>query len=113
MSKLSNLLTICRKAGQLELGFDPMKEALSAGKAYAVIIACDISPKTEKEVRFFAGKNDVPVGKADMTIEEAYRSFGKRAGIFTVCGSGFAEKALEILQSGSKNDDHADDIESH
>lgn len=104
MSRLSNLLTICRKAGQLELGFDPMKEALSAGKAYAVITACDISPKTEKEVRFFAGKSDIPAERSDMTIDEAYRSFGKRAGIFTICGSGFAEKALEILKSEEHDD---------
>ena len=104
MSKLMNLLTICRKAGQLELGFDPMKEALSAGKAYAVITASDLSPKTEKEVRFFADKKNVPTAKSEITLDEAYRCFGKKAGIFTICGSGFAEKALKILKA-DRNDD--------
>ena len=86
MSKLMDLLTICRKAGQLELGFDPMKEALSAGKAKAVITASDLSPKTEKEVRFFAEKNNVPTAKSEITLDGAYRGFGKKAGIFTSCG---------------------------
>lgn len=108
MSKLMDLLTICRKAGQLELGFDPMKEALSGGKAQAVIVASDISPKTEKEVRFFADKKKVPVAKSDITIDGAYRGLGKKAGIFTICGSGFAEKALGILGNGENSDDNND-----
>lgn len=99
MSRVVDLLTICRKAGQLELGFDPMKEALASGKAGAVITAADISPKTEKEVRFFAAKSGVPAVRSDITLDEAGRCFGKKAGIFTVCGEGFAAKALELLDN--------------
>ncbi|MDE6762308.1 MAG: ribosomal L7Ae/L30e/S12e/Gadd45 family protein [Oscillospiraceae bacterium] len=66
---LFGLLTICRKAGQLAMGFDPMKEALDGGKARAVFIAADISSKTEKEVRFFSEKRGVPVKKTEMTID--------------------------------------------
>lgn len=95
-NKLLDLLTICRKAGKLELGFDPMKEALAGGKAQAVITAADISPKTEKEVNFFAGKKNVPAKKADITQDDVYARLGKRAGILTICDGGFAEKALEI-----------------
>ncbi|MCM1024293.1 MAG: ribosomal L7Ae/L30e/S12e/Gadd45 family protein [Prevotella sp.] len=94
--KLFGLLTICRKAGQLALGFDPMKEALDGGRARAVLTAADISPKTEKEVRFFADKRGVPVRKTEMTLEEISRALGKKAGVLTVCGEGFAEKALSL-----------------
>ncbi len=97
MSSLKGLLTICRKAGQLSLGFDPMKEALTEGKARAVIIASDISPKTEKEVRFFSGRSGVPVRKSEMTIDDIYLSLGKKAGIITICGEGFAKKALSLF----------------
>ncbi len=78
------------------MGFDPMKEALDAGKAHAVIIAADISPKTEKEVRFFSEKHGVPVRKTEMTLEGINRALGKKAGILTICGEGFAEKILRI-----------------
>lgn len=99
MSELLGLLTICRKAGQLSMGFDPMKEALAEGKASAVIIASDISPKTEKEVRFFTEKKNIPVTKTKCTIDEIHYRLGKKAGVLTICGEGFAEKALRICKS--------------
>ncbi len=102
MSNILDILTICRKSGNLELGFDPMKEALSAGKAYAVIAAADISPKTEKEARFFAEKYSVPYARSDITLDSAQQRLGKRAGIFTVCESGLARKAAELLGAGSE-----------
>ncbi len=98
MSSLKGLLTICRKAGQLELGFDPMKEALEKGKARAVIIAADISAKTEKEVRFFSDKRGVPAVKTEMTIDDIYSALGKKAGIVTILGEGFAKKALSLCR---------------
>lgn len=95
-NKLLDLLTICRKAGKLETGFDAMKEALIKEKAAAVIVAADISQKTEKEVRFFSDKKNVTVKKADFTIDEVYSRLGKRAGVLTVCDGGFAERALTL-----------------
>ena len=90
---------MCRKAGQLQMGFDAMKEALSAGKAKAVIIAADVSPKTEKEARFFADKSGVPAKKTDTSLDEIYQALGKRAGILTICDDGFAKKALDICNN--------------
>lgn len=101
---LKGLLTICRKAGLLALGFDPMKDALASGKAKAVLIASDISAKTEKEVRFFSGKSGVPAVKTEMTIDEIYRSLGKKAGILTIYGDGFAEKALSLCLEHKSTD---------
>ncbi len=103
MSSLKGLLTICRKAGQLSLGFDPMKEALVCGKAQAVLVTSDISPKTEKEVRFFSGKSGVPVKKTEMTGDDIYLAFGKRAGIITILGEGFAKKALSLCRDINDN----------
>ncbi len=98
MSSLKGLLTVCRKAGQLALGFDPMKEALAEGKAQAVLVASDISPKTEKEVRFFSDKRGVPVRKTEMTLDDIYSALGKKAGIVTILGEGFAKKALSLCR---------------
>lgn len=101
---LFGLLTICRKAGQLAMGFDPMKEALDGGKAHAVFIASDISPKTEKEVRFFSEKHGVPVRKTETTIDGISRALGKKAGILTVCGEGFAKKAISLCGNDGDHD---------
>ncbi len=99
MSNLTGLLTICRKAGRLVMGFDPMKDALAEGKACAVIVASDISPKTEKEVRFFSGKKEIPVEKTSLTLNDIYFALGKKAGIITICDKGFAEKALAVCEN--------------
>ena len=96
MNKLLDLLTICRKAGHLQMGFDPMKEALAGGKAKAVIIAADVSPKTEKEARFYADKYNVPAKKTGTSLDEIDFGLGKRAGILTICDEGFAKKALSL-----------------
>lgn len=98
MSKLIGLLTICRKAGKLVMGFDPMKEALADGKACAVIIASDISAKTEKEVRFFSGKHNIPVSKTVLTLDGIHHALGKKAGIITICDNGFANKAISLCE---------------
>lgn len=103
VNKLLSLMTICRKAGQLSMGFDPMKEALAEGKASAVIIASDISPKTEKEVRYFADRKKIPVEKVQCTIDEIHFCIGKKAGILTICGEGFAKKALELCKIENAN----------
>ena len=50
--KLTGIVSICRKAGKMEIGFAPMKEALPTGKVKGVVTASDISPKTLKEVQF-------------------------------------------------------------
>lgn len=105
MTKLLNLLTVCRKAGQLKMGFDPMKDALAEGKARAVLTAADISEKTEKETRFFADKQNVPVKKTAVTLDEVCACMGKRAGILTICESGFAERALAICEDENNSKD--------
>ena len=108
MNKLLGLLTMCRKAGQLQMGFDAMKEALTGGKAKAVIIAADVSPKTEKEARFFANKYDVPARKTDTSLDEIYSHLGKRAGILTICNDGFAKKALDKCRGQEDRNDSED-----
>ena len=103
MNNLTGLLTICRKAGRLVMGFDPMKDALAGGKACAVIVASDISPKTEKEVRFFSGRKEIPVAKTSLTLNDIYFALGKKAGIITICDKGFAEKAMALCTENTND----------
>ena len=97
-TKLINLLTMSRKAGKAALGFDPMKEALASNKAAAVFIAEDISPKTEKEVRFYAAKTGTAVVRLPLTQNELYNGIGKKVGVITLCDKGFADKAALLAE---------------
>lgn len=95
--KLFGLLTICRKAGRMTMGFDSVKESILTGKAKAVFLASDISAKTEKEVRFFAGRKAVPVYPLGASIAEIEFSVGRKAGVIGICDEGFAKKMAELI----------------
>lgn len=95
--KLFGLLTICRKAGRMTMGFDFVKESILTDKAKAVFLASDISAKTEKEVRFFADQKAVPVHCIDATIAEIEFSVGRKAGVIGICDEGFAKKLTELI----------------
>ncbi len=97
--KIISLLTICRKSGRIEMGFDSVKEAILTGKAKTVLVASDISPKTEKEIRFFAGKTSVSVNVLPASIAEIEFGTGRKAGVIGICDEGFAKKFIELLQS--------------
>lgn len=97
-TKLINLLTMSRKAGKAALGFDPMKENLAAGKAAAVFTAEDLSPKTEKEVNFYAAKAGVRVVRLPLTQDELHFGIGKKVGVVTLCDKGFADKAILLAE---------------
>lgn len=79
------------------MGFDAAKEAVLDGKARSVLLAEDISPKTEKEIRFFADKNNIPTAKTGCTQNDLYIGIGKKIGVIAVCDDGFSKKALSII----------------
>ena len=97
MNKLINLLTVCRKAGKLVTGFDAAKDAVLSKKASLIILACDISKKTEKETRFFAGKTETPVIITDLSMDELSLGIGKKAGVLAICDKGFADAIHNII----------------
>lgn len=95
-TKILNLLTICRKAAKLTTGFDSVKESIAEGKAEVILLTCDVSAKTEKEILFFADKKNIGVLKTDISMEEMFGGIGKKAAVMSVCDRGFAEKFTEL-----------------
>lgn len=81
------------------MGFDSVKESIMTGKAHLILLASDISAKTEKEIRFFAEKNGTSVIKTDADIDEYGTAIGKKVGVIAVCDEGFAKKMTELLES--------------
>lgn len=72
------------------MGFDAAAEELASpkSKAAGVILASDVSAKTEKEVRFAAGKAGREVVKADFSMDDAKETVGKRVGVFVILDGG-------------------------
>ena len=88
-----SLLGIARKAGRLTFGFS---DTAAAGKnVMLVIAACDLSEKTEKELRFRL--NTVDVIRVKYSIAELTHATGKPAGVIGFIDEGFAAKAVKLI----------------
>ena len=86
--KLTGLLGLSRRAGHMTCGFDAVADLLRGGRAVLVLLASDLSPKTEKELRFI-GKDKA----ADIVHKSAIgRALGlkKPVGVSAVDDRGFA-----------------------
>lgn len=53
-----------------------------------MILARDVSAKTEKEIRFLCEKHKREVFKTDFTMDDAKNAVGKRAGVFFITDEG-------------------------
>lgn len=76
---------------------------IKADKSKLVVIANDISKKSEKEILFFTHNNNVPViNLNDISIEDMSVAIGRKCGIISVNDQGFADSISNI--GGYAND---------
>ncbi len=97
MSDISGLISICCRAGKLIMGMDEVKSACRAGKACGVITACDLSPKSFKEIAFTCAEETVPLYKTTMTMDDIGAALGKVYGIIAMADKGFMKAAAKKL----------------
>jgi len=98
MDKALGLITICRKAGMLEMGMDSVKDACKNRTAKCVIVSTEISPKSLKEVKFFCSAGNIEIFSTDATMDEMWSALGKKVGILAVCDKGFKKKLSTMLE---------------
>ncbi len=97
--KLMSLLGLCRRAGQLTLGFDKTAEAAKKGRVAAVLVAADTAARTEKELRFLA-KERFPVVRLTHTSAQLSQAIGASAKAVGITHTDFANQALLLTQNG-------------
>lgn len=56
--------------------------------AGGVVLAADVSAKTEKEVLYYANQCNIDAIKVEFSMDEAKQAIGKRAGVFFVLDEG-------------------------
>lgn len=89
--RLLSTLGICRKANKLVLGFDAVAEAAHDQKLFLILLSCDLSPKSAKEMTFLANKYHVHICTAPFFMHEILHRLGKRSGIIGVADQGLAD----------------------
>ena len=112
---LLSTLGICKKAGKLAEGFEPVAEAAKAGEACLIVTANDLSPKSEKEIARVAAACGVQHLPIDAAMDELHAALGKRVGIAAVLDQGLAQtirnkaEKLAIANNGIANNAIAND----
>lgn len=101
MNKLLGLLSLCRKAGKLKIGFEPVKEAAEMGEARLVLYAADFSPRSrERMERALEGSADPPEQAGiGFSMEDLAQVCGKLAGVVAVIDDGFAAGMKKLMCS--------------
>lgn len=101
--RLLSLLGLCRRAGKLVIGFDPVKESIETGKAEAVFEAKGISLNTQKKIRACAeGSPGLRYMELPRTKDEVSFSIGKTCAVLAVVDKGFADKLCELVKAEQK-----------
>lgn len=95
--RLMGMLTLCRRAGRLALGYDQVKESVQKTNACLILLAQDISPKTAGKIRALAEEAGVPVREGGWQMAELETFFRKRVGVLAVNDAGFAAALLKRL----------------
>lgn len=92
MNKLLGLLSLCRKAGKLRIGFTPVQESVEAGEARLVLFAADFSPRSRKRMEqvLLECGSPPPDRTTGLTMNEISQVCGKPAGVVAVADDGFA-----------------------
>lgn len=103
-NKVLTLLGFAAKAGRLGFGMKATADALKSGKSKLVVMAEDVSPKSQKEVLFFSHNKKIPVKTLkDTTITDVSEAVGRKCGIISVNDIGFADAIFDIT-GGNAND---------
>ncbi len=97
--KLIDTLTFCKRIGALKLGFDPVKSALEHGGVKLVLLAADLSSKSQDSVLHICRQAECPTAHLPLNMDEIWFLVGKRSGILAVTDAAFAKKLSELLES--------------
>ena len=100
--KLSGFLGLARKAGKLVFGFDMTVEAMQKKTAELVLLSNDCSERTARNVKRIAEETGTEVLILPLTMDEIGYAVAKRAGVLSVCDSGFSKKIKELAQNGEQ-----------
>lgn len=95
--KLLSLLGLCRRAGRIVLGNDPVVDSINLKKAKLVIIASDCSKNTAKGVLTTAHRVGVKAYTVPYTKEEISLCVGKYTAVLSIIDDGFAKKAETLI----------------
>ena len=93
---LYQAVSLFRKAGALTMGFDGVEEAVVKGKAWIVMTASDISPKTAQRLRY-AVEELVDVFQMPLTQQQLSDITHRAVAVYAVTDRNLAKLCFDRL----------------
>ncbi len=94
-----SLLGLCRRAGKITLGNDPVIDSITLKKAKLVIVAQDCSKNTAKGVLSASHRMGVKAYTVPYTKDDISYAVGKYTAVLSILDDGFAKKAETLICS--------------
>lgn len=97
-NKLLSIIGLCKKSGNLSLGFDSCLEAVNQKSSNLILVTKDLSERTLNKLQT-QFKNNVPIYSIDYSMEDIRQILGKTSGIISINNNGFSEKIKQLLNT--------------
>ncbi len=103
--KLLSMLGIARRAGRLAMGFDAAEEAMRNHQAKLLVLASDVSERTDRSICRIAEEYKVPVLRTGFEMDRIGKAVGhKHTGVIAINDSGFAKTIKAIGTENSQEE---------
>lgn len=96
-ARVLSLLGLCKKSGNLALGFDSCLEAVKQRKTQLILTTMDLSENTRQ--KFCNNIDEELLCMTDLSMDDIHKTLGKSCGIISVNEVGFAQKIKQLLHS--------------
>lgn len=96
-NKLLQMLSICRKAGKIKMGFDPVENSLYED-AYLVVFAQNASKNTVERMLLKLEDTSVPYVTANVTQDELSTVLGKTLAVISITDKGLANQVKKLSE---------------
>lgn len=80
----------------MTIGNAAVADAIGNGEAYLLLLASDISPRTEKEISEKAVQGNIKIIKLLQDKQQISNALGKLAAVISINDMGFAEKIVKL-----------------
>lgn len=94
-----SMISMCRKAQKLKMGFDSVEKTLQESKL--IIFTSDISPKTRDRMLFAAKNKRAPFRDIPETSDDVHFAVGKRVAVLSITDRGLARSVLAKLDAAT------------
>lgn len=94
--KTISMLSLCRKAGKLRCGFDPVVDAVHKGDAVLVLTTRDLSERSRRGIDRVCEEWEAKRLELPYEMDDIEHILGRRAGIIAVCDPQFARQ-IDLL----------------